>query len=269
MKKNILITAPAHYAHRLQAAFQHYQESVNVIHIPMVQSMFNEKSAEVTNFYAHINSYDYVICLSRKAIEAVHHSLKDRCHAVTAQFLAIGKDNEALRNLLCVEPTFISKEPSPMGIATELHHRGIPPHHHVAVLSPAFIDLDEPQTVPLFLEKLQQQGINAQRINVYSNMATAIDARKQAYDAIIDGKVSHIAFTSGCEVMAFNSGLKEIYGTDAAYILQNVCVACMGPYTASQATVIGLKVDMIPKDFNSFNDFVDAIMKNNNKIEPA
>lgn len=261
MKKNILITAPRHYTQRLLTAFEKYKEEVEVTNIAMVESTFDTANDEMQKLCADLGMFDFVVCLSRKAVDAMHNCCDCAEQLGKTQFLAIGKDNEYLHDVLGVTPPFISKEPSPIGIAHALKERGLNEGCRLAALAPAFVGMVEPRTVPDFMAKLSELGVQTHRVDAYVNMATELSARKQAYDLIIDKRIDCVAFTSGSEVMAFNDGLKEVYGTDACCILNDVAIACMGPYTAMQAKRIGLKVDWVPAEFNSFDDFTACLVK--------
>lgn len=254
MKPTILITAPEHYSSRLEASFKRYQDQVSVVHIPMVQSTFATNNTQMQELCTHLHGYDFVVCLSRKAIDAMHY-YGHICDDLTqTQFLAIGKDNDYLQDKLGVTPPFIAEESSPLGIAQALEARGFGKGCRIAALSPAFVDLEEPQTVPVFIKRLKELNIDVQRIDAYVNMASELSERKKAYDLIIDQQISTVVFTSGSEVVAFKEGLEEVYGSDADSVLESIDVACMGPYTAAQAKLIGLKVDKIPTKFHSFDD---------------
>ncbi len=254
MKPTILITAPQHYSSRLETSFKRYQDQVSVVHIPMVQSTIATNNTQMQDLCTHLHEYDFVVCLSRKAIDAMHYYGHNHDDLTQTQFLAIGKDNDYLQDKLGVTPPFIAEESSPLGIAHALEARGFTKGCRIAALSPAFVDLEEPQTVPVFIKRLKVLNIDVQRIDAYVNMASELSERKKAYDLIIDQQISTVVFTSGSEVVAFKEGLEEVYGTDADSVLELIDVACMGPYTAAQARLIGLKVDKIPTKFHSFDD---------------
>ena len=73
MKPTILITAPQHYSSRLEASFKRYQDQVSIVHIPMVQSTIATNNKQMQELCTHLHEYDFVVCLSRKAIDAMHY----------------------------------------------------------------------------------------------------------------------------------------------------------------------------------------------------
>ena len=163
MKKNILITAPRHYTQRLLTAFEKYKEEVEVTNIAMVESTFDTANDEMQKLCADLGMFDFVVCLSRKAIDAMHNYCDCAEQLGKTQFLAIGKDNEYLHDVLGVTPPFISKEPSPIGIAHALKERGLNEGCRLAALAPAFVGMEEPRTVPALL------GSRLVYLSVYTN----------------------------------------------------------------------------------------------------
>ena len=115
MKPTILITAPQHYSSRLEASFKRYQDQVNVLHIPMVQSTFATNNRQMQELCTHLHEYDFVVCLSRKAIDAMHYYRHNHDDLTQTQFLAIGKDNDYLQDKLGVTPPFIAERTGLLG----------------------------------------------------------------------------------------------------------------------------------------------------------
>lgn len=62
-----------------------------------------------------------------------------------------------------------------------------------------------------------------------------------------------MAFTSSAEIEVL---LQHIKNED---ILNNVSIACFGPYTSAFAQKKGLNVSIVAKDFSSFTGFLAAI----------
>lgn len=94
MNRKLLITAPMHYSQRLLKAFERYKDRVDVLHIPMVESTFDNTSEQMRELCENLDKYDFVILLSRKAIESMHFHWHNRKELGSARFLAIGKDND-------------------------------------------------------------------------------------------------------------------------------------------------------------------------------
>lgn len=262
MNRKLLITAPMHYSQRLLKAFERYKDRVDVLHIPMVESTFDNTSEQMRELRDNLDKYDFVIPLSRKAIESMHFHWHNRKELGSARFLAIGKDNDYMRELMGIEPPFVSTEPSPMGIAKELERRDMARGKRMAVVGPAFKGMEEPRTVPDFLDELERLGTKIKRFGAYLNMPTELRLRKKAYELIKNKDLTGIAFTSGSEVVAFSDGLKEVYGKDAHYLLGELTLCYLGPYTAKQANLTGLKTDIVSTCFNSFDDFTAYLAEN-------
>ena len=89
MKKNILITAPRHYTQRLLTAFEKYKEEVEVTNIAMVESTFDTANDEMQKLCADLGMFDFVVCLSRKAVDAMHNCCDRAEQLDKTQFLAL------------------------------------------------------------------------------------------------------------------------------------------------------------------------------------
>lgn len=265
-KKTILITAPQHYRQRMEQAFAPYHEVMTAVYIPMIASEVSVNHKEMLQWAGEVATFDYVVCVSRRAIDAAAQYLNAEKASQNAEntpsaaaFIAIGKDNEYMKEQLGVTPFFVSDEASPQGIANEIKRRGNYQGKRIAVIAPEFIGINEPDTVPSFTHQLQEMGMEVSRINAYATVATPLSERKEAYDRIINQEIDCVAFTSGGEMLSFDQGLKEAYGTDAACILESIHVACMGPYTARQARNTGINITSAASAYSSFDDFTQHL----------
>ena len=61
MNRKLLITAPMHYSQRLLKAFERYKDRVDVLHIPMVESTFDNTSEQMRELCDNLDKYDFVI----------------------------------------------------------------------------------------------------------------------------------------------------------------------------------------------------------------
>ncbi len=253
-RQTVILTAPQHYALRLACALEAYSDRFETVVVPMVcSSVTTGNKAAIKEFWRHRSHFDAAAFMSRKAIEACKgHPWHTESNLA---FLAIGKDNEALRESLYVEPAFVASEASPMGIAHEWQKRGDAQGKRMAVLAPLFDGLEEPLTVPDFIQKATSLGMETTRINVYTNSPTPLAHRLLAYEMLARQEAHILALTSGSEAVAFCTGMKAVYGNGALDMANRAIVACMGPYTAQQARRSGLEVDMVASQHSSFHDF--------------
>ena len=98
-------------------------------------------------------------------------------------------------------------------------------------------------------------------VEVYQTRCLEASIYAVELDLIRTGKIEAIAFSSSAEIAAF---LPMIETLDNC---QDCLIACFGPYTAKNATKLGLKVDIVAEDYSSFTGFVKAIASKLDKDE--
>ena len=259
--KRLLITSPQGYAERLLKAFGsgNRDGEFEVTSIPMIQTVIHT-SEEFVRFISKLTDYDYVAFSSRKAIEALAAYVEAQGIELTSQvkWCAIGKDNEALSTLLHVEPAFIAEEPSPMGIVHELAAIDGIAGRRIAVLAPKVVGMEEPHIVPDFIACLERIGMQVDRITAYHTLAASSHDLQHARCMMEQGQIDAIVFTSGTEIQMLLRTLPQ--GMDANTFLKDINIICYGPYTASCAQKLGLKVDFTSPRFGSFQQLVEEMI---------
>ena len=224
--RNLLITSPAGYARRFLNAYAELGDQVQCkpVSVPMIETDIYTESADFKAFIQSLEKYDYVAFSSRKAIEAFATYI-EQYHLTLPSHLnycAIGKDNELLEIGLHVRPAFISREPSPKGIVSELALIENISNKSIAVLAPQVIGMEEPNIVPDFIEGLLQIGMEVTRVTAYQTKAVSTEVLAATREKIQSGEISGVVFTSGTEIKVFlrmlpqdtsvNEFLKEITG---------------------------------------------------------
>ncbi len=225
---------------------------------PLIETLISEDDPEMNHFIDNIENYEWIVFSSKRAIESFQPYIQDQklSDSIIARlkFCAIGKDIEFMQNTLHVEPAIRPLEPSPTGIVQAL--KDLPEdiqNVKIAVLAPDVKGISEPNVVPNFLNDLRQLGMYVQKINAYTTAASGISNDPEKINAILNGKYSIIAFTSTAEVEVF---LKRI---DIKTLPSSVKFACFGPYTAANARSLGIQVDIVARDFSSFEGFAKEI----------
>ncbi len=255
--KKVLFTTPEGYAQRLQDALD--EVGVTPVSLPLIETIIQENNPGLEAFITNPKDIDWIAFSSRKAIEAFAQH-KERLKVPNEvfkniKFCAIGKDAEYMRSLLGIRPNIIPKEPSPAGIVEALKSLPDISGKRIIVLAPEVEGIKEPNVVPDFIDQLSNLGMEVQGIHVYTTRPTVISKKKEWLDAILNGEYDVIAFTSTAEVEAF------LLLTAGHQIPLSQTFACFGPYTASNARNMGLKIEIIASDFSSFKGFAKEIVE--------
>ncbi|MBW2306868.1 MAG: uroporphyrinogen-III C-methyltransferase [Deltaproteobacteria bacterium] len=103
--------------------------------------------------------------------------------------------------------------------------------------------LEARDTLP---EGLQLKGAIVDIIPVYQTIVPAEDSGRTMAERLKGGDVDIITFTSSSTVRNFTRMLPE---GEAASLLNNVTVACIGPITARTAKELGIGVDVTPGEY--------------------
>lgn len=251
---NILITSPKGYSERFKDVFEESQ--LSPIAIPMIETVVPQDMPDIDKLLGNIRDYEYIAFSSRKAIESFYQKWnQNRIDISHIKFCAIGKDTEYMIEKLGVVPAVYPDEPSPMGIANKLGEERNIKGKKIAVLVPEVKGIDEPDVVPDFLARLNETGMNVTRINAYITRTVDESEIEKAIYLISTKEVKCVAFTSSAEVEILLQHIED------KNILNDVAIACFGPYTSAFAQKKGLDVAIVAKDFGSFSGFLTAIEK--------
>lgn len=260
---SLLITAPTDYSRRfldaIKACNREGKVAFSPICIPMIETVIREGDPALSAFMGKINSYDYVVFTSRKAVDSLAITLQHGHVSLPqeAGYLAIGKDIEWMKDRLGVAPRFIAREPSPMGIVKELKEMHALGSTRIAVLGPQVKGLREPETVPAFLRALKAIGCEVDFIPAYLTRGASAQACGQVKDLLYRHAIRCIALTSGAEAEV----VRQILGSlDASsHPLENTVITSMGPYTTRCAQQVGLPIAFTSSQFGSFLAYAHSL----------
>ncbi|MDR2887166.1 MAG: uroporphyrinogen-III synthase [Bacteroidales bacterium] len=249
---NVLITSPAGYSGRFERVFS--ESRLTPVVIPVIETVIRDNMPGIDSLMANLHRYEYIAFSSRKAIESFHGKWSSsKTPLGNIKFCAIGRDAEYMHEMLGVRPSVYPDEPSPAGIARKLGESSGISGKTIAVLVPLVEDTVEPDVVPDFITRLEGIGMAVTRINAYVTKPADAAQVRRAVDLIASKKVNCVAFTSSAEVDVL------LQDMDNRRIMENVTVACFGPYTAAYARKKGLDVSVVASDFSSFSGFLKAI----------
>jgi uroporphyrinogen III methyltransferase/synthase len=104
-------------------------------------------------------------------------------------------------------------------------------------------------------EKLREMGAEVEVVVAYETVVDRTSAG-MARELLERGEIDVVTFTSSSTVSNFVNLLK---GMDLARVLDGVKIACIGPITAKTAEELGLKVDVVAKEY-TIEGLVQAIV---------
>lgn len=173
-------------------------------------------------------------------------------------FAALGKDAELLLELDMVGDIrkhvtmVVPSVATPQALVEELgdgHGRSI------LCPVPSVEGLEEPSVVPDFLEALLARGWRPTRLNAY---ATRWVGEECARPLLPLQNLDALVFTSTAEVEGMLKSLK-VLGITTVRSGTKPVIAAHGPVTAAGAARLGIQVDVVSKNFHSFNGIIDAL----------
>ena len=256
----ILITSPEAYHARLREAFSSSQQrELTPLFVPLIRTERMAKPAAMESFLRRINTFHYVICASRMAVRVLAEMLAGSPLANTGspRLVAIGKDQDALRQLLHVEPALQNAEPSLMGIVRALtqtsEFKAQIPKLKVAVLLPAFEGLPVPTTITRFMDALVQTDAQIESVACYQTVALPQNSYADVLRLVEREQPQAIALTSGGEAHVLARLLR--FAADEGTSV-HLPIYSYGPYTTRCAQEAGLTIAATSPTFGSFDDFV-------------
>jgi uroporphyrinogen III methyltransferase/synthase len=105
-------------------------------------------------------------------------------------------------------------------------------------------------------DALQQKGAMVTEVPAYKTVMAEGDVAP-VRDMLQNGEIQVITFTSSSTVRNF---VKMLATPDLNALLQGVTVACIGPVTADTARELGVKVNIIAKEY-TIDGLVQAILE--------
>ncbi|EAZ92828.1 uroporphyrinogen-III synthase [Crocosphaera chwakensis] len=252
--KRILITAPRNYVSRLATEIINYG-GVPII-MPTIETCYLSSYKKLDNCLNNISQFNYIAFTSRNGINALINRLETlnipRSYLDNCQLIAIGKDAQRLKEM-GLKVAIMPKEPSPLGIVSELAKIDNIEKQSILIPIPQVIGISEPDIIPNFITALERLGMKINPVYAYQTRCLETSLYDMEIDLIKQGKIDVIAFSSTAEIESF---LQLVNNTQ---LFKQCLIACFGPYTAGNARKLGLTVDIVGKDYHSFTGFVEAI----------
>ena len=141
MVKRILFTAPDTYHTSLHKAFDERPAcSFRPMFVPFISSTLLPPGATFLPFCNELETFDYIICSSIMAVRALASAGVDTS-LIDGKVIAIGNDQNTVRQLLGITPALPDAKPSMMGILDALKGDHKLLEKRIAVLWPKFCGL--------------------------------------------------------------------------------------------------------------------------------
>ncbi|KAI5078143.1 hypothetical protein GOP47_0007967 [Adiantum capillus-veneris] len=115
--------------------------------------------------------------------------------------------------------------------------------------------LEEPPVVPEFLEALAARGWQPYRLDAYSTRWAGAECARPLLPL---GKLDALIFTSTAEVEGFLKSLRAL-GITRIRTAGKPILAAHGPVTATGAARLGIEINVVSKDFSSFDGIMDEL----------
>lgn len=250
--KRVLVTRARHQASALSELLRQY--GAEPLEFPVIAIVPPENYAPLDQALQQASTYDWIIFTSANGVEMVIQRLLALGLDVRAlagpALVAIGSATAEALQRYGLRVELIPEEFRAEGIIAALSKTGVPGKK---ILLPRAAEAREilPQT-------LRAQGAVVDEIFAYRTVA-ADPPSDEIYQLLEEGRVDAVTFTSSSTVRNFVERLTR-RGLVAKEVLNEIVVACIGPVTANTAQELGIKVDLVAKEY-TIPGLVEALVE--------
>ena len=211
-----------------------------------------QHDAALRAFVGRLSAFDYIVCPSRMAVRVLAQTGTGPL-ATEGRIVAIGKDQDAVREMLHTEPALTDAEPSMMGIVEALRRLPRLAELRIGVLLPSFEGLPTPSTITNFMDALTATEAHIETVACYRTSALSACEYPTVAETLMSPGLAAIALTSGGEAHVLARILR--FAADRQ-VPVGVPVYSFGPYTTQCASEAQLNVAATSPAFHSFDDYV-------------
>lgn len=240
--KRIIITRPKEQSRGFTEMLQ--IQGAEVIEFPTIEIVPPESYKEMDKALSSIEKYDWIIFTSVNGVRPFFERLKIN-----------KKDIRELKGIkICAIGPRTAKEVEDYGLSLDL----VPVEYRAESVIESIgkenikgkkILIPRAEVAREILpEELRKMGADVDIIPAYRTLKpeAELDWIKKLF---LDKKVSAITFTSSSTVKNFI----DMFGKEAKELLGGVAVACIGPVTRKTAEELGIKTDIMPRDYTTPN----------------
>ncbi|MBI4319168.1 MAG: uroporphyrinogen-III C-methyltransferase [Chloroflexi bacterium] len=252
--KHVLVTRSREQAGALSELLEAY--GAQPVELPAVQIEPPSDVARVDRVIEVLDSYDWVIFTSANGVKWFIDRLYERgldARAFRAARVgAIGPATAARLGRYGIRPDFVPEEYVAEAVAAGLKWLGVEGRR---ILLPRAEVARE-----VLVVELRRAGATVDDVAVYRTVAgKGLDPSVERM--LLEGKLDVVTFTSSSTVKNLLAALDEAGDAGSASaidLLEGAAVACIGPITAMTAKEMGLKVDIVAREY-TVKGLVEAI----------
>jgi len=184
--------------------------------------------------------FDWVVFTSANGVRFFWRRLVDRGYDARAfgraRLAAIGPKTGAALEAFGLRPDFVASEYRAEVLAAGLGSVARPGQKVLLARAAGSREV--------LARELARLGLEVTEVHVYRTLPAGEDGKRIA-ELLRRGEVDAVTFTSSSTVRNFLSAL----GPDAGELLRRTAVACIGPVTAATAEELGLRVDVVAREY--------------------
>jgi len=245
----IIITRPKGQSREFSGALSLY--GAEVIEFPTIEIVPPESWEEMDKAISKIEDYDWIIFTSVNGVRPFIERLKINKRDI--------RDLKGIR--ICAIGPKTANEIENYGLSLSL----IPNEYRAESIIGAigneeisgkkFLIPRAEVAREILPEELRRMGAEVDVVPAYRNIKpeAELDWIRRLF---LEKKVSAITFTSSSTLKNFI----EMFGKEAKELLRGVVIACIGPVTAKTAEDLGIKTDIMPKDYTT-SALTDALIE--------
>jgi len=231
------------------------EEGAWVVEVPAIEIAPPDSSAPLDEALDRLESYDWIVFTSVNGVERFVAALDGRGLDLRAmhraRLAAIGPETARSLERLHLRPDVVPRDHRAEGLLEELARR---PIEGLRFLLPRAAGARE-----ILPERLAASGALVDEVVTYRSR-TPQGSVELLRDALGEGPLDAIAFTSSSTVRGFLGLLDEAFPADGRERIRKAAIACIGPVTAATATESGLRVT-VSADPYTVPSLVEAIAR--------
>jgi uroporphyrinogen III methyltransferase/synthase len=232
----------------------------DAIEAPMTRIMPPEDYGPLDDTVKHAGTFDWIVFSSANAVDSFMGRLLAGAGDVRdlkgVQLCAIGPVTHERLRRYHVKVDLVPAEGRPEGVVQALLARG-------PIAGARFLLPRADSGREVLAEVLRKSGAEVTDVTAYRLMLTEPEriGEPDIYGLLLERKIDVVTFTSASTVRNFARSMGR---EQAADLLQQTTVACIGPVTAEAAAQLGIATTIMPQEY-TVPALVDAIVKHFSK----
>ena len=220
------------------------------VEFPTIEIAPPQSYRGLDNAISNIESYDWIIFTSVNGVDFLSARLKSRNRTLNGKLraAAIGPETAKALEALGLRPEVVPEEYRAEAILGKLRPEEMRGRR---ILVPRAAEARD-----VLIRTLRDWGAEVDVVEAYRTVAPTTDPAplRTRFNA---GEIDMVTFTSSSTVKNFGA----IFGAaDLPRLLARTAVACIGPITEETANGLGMRVDVVAKDY-TITGLTDAIVQ--------